>query len=494
MVLLFLSGHGTQASLPAYRTNTSMSSRAQSKVLQRFRTGAVNTLIVTSVAEEGLDIPACNLVIVMDGFKLPASYVQSRGRARNMESEYVVMCERGNAGQLRMVANAKVAEMVTRDACRDLRLTEICYGDRKDVDDAFAENILGTADLDHPIAIKATGATLSVYSALDVLGRYCSALPHDMYTAAGKATFKEVPVEDGGMGFVFDLRLPIGSPLSMFYIRGVFGKCSWRVKILQLINNDLIIIQGRRLTKKLAMQSAAFKACRLLHERGALDDHLFSSTCSTSTTSAIALSHKQPRSKRAKLDAIAIYEDDALRDLDSTLAVDFYPHRIPRAFHRDEWVDVVGAETQLVTSREVLDWIDGKVARPPIPPVGTPVVLYVSYLTFDDTALELAGFDKETNDIRPAFALCTRRPLPTDLPAVQVFLGLDRIPSLVHVSHMEEIRLTQERWEIVRDFHMKLFANVMAMMSQPHDHSKADDGDDDTAGNGDTGMFCGVSI
>lgn len=46
--------------------------------------------------EEGLDVVACTLVVRFDAFATLSSYVQSRGRARHMQSLYVLLVERGS--------------------------------------------------------------------------------------------------------------------------------------------------------------------------------------------------------------------------------------------------------------------------------------------------------------------------------------------------------------------------------------------------------------
>lgn len=56
-----------------------------------FRTGHINLMIATSVAEEGMDIAAANCVIRFDAVQHTVSLVQSRGRAREAESSFVVM-------------------------------------------------------------------------------------------------------------------------------------------------------------------------------------------------------------------------------------------------------------------------------------------------------------------------------------------------------------------------------------------------------------------
>lgn len=54
----------------------------------------VTLLVATSVAEEGLDIRQCNVVIRFDLAKTVLAYIQSRGRARKPGSDYILMIER----------------------------------------------------------------------------------------------------------------------------------------------------------------------------------------------------------------------------------------------------------------------------------------------------------------------------------------------------------------------------------------------------------------
>lgn len=54
----------------------------------------VTLLVATSVAEEGLDIRQCNVVMRFDLAKTVLAYIQSRGRARKPGSDYILMVER----------------------------------------------------------------------------------------------------------------------------------------------------------------------------------------------------------------------------------------------------------------------------------------------------------------------------------------------------------------------------------------------------------------
>lgn len=73
-----------------------VTAKNQIGVIEGFRSGQINLLISTSVVEEGLDIPACHLVVC---FSLPQnlkSFIQRRGRARRAKSTYVLMFEEGD--------------------------------------------------------------------------------------------------------------------------------------------------------------------------------------------------------------------------------------------------------------------------------------------------------------------------------------------------------------------------------------------------------------
>ncbi|PIA15393.1 hypothetical protein COEREDRAFT_22587, partial [Coemansia reversa NRRL 1564] len=59
--------------------------------LADFSEGRLNLIFATQVAEEGVDIQPCNLVIRFDMPKTATSLIQSRGRARMADSQFIVM-------------------------------------------------------------------------------------------------------------------------------------------------------------------------------------------------------------------------------------------------------------------------------------------------------------------------------------------------------------------------------------------------------------------
>ena len=69
---------------------------SQKETIEDFRKGKFQVLVSTTVAEEGLDIPSCDLVIRYDSMSSNLrSYVQSKGRARDQNSRFMIFTPRG---------------------------------------------------------------------------------------------------------------------------------------------------------------------------------------------------------------------------------------------------------------------------------------------------------------------------------------------------------------------------------------------------------------
>ncbi|NXU55966.1 IFIH1 protein, partial [Turnix velox] len=68
-----------------------MTQNEQREIMDKFRAGSVNLLIATTVAEEGLDIEECNIVIRYGLVTNEIAMVQARGRARADESTYALV-------------------------------------------------------------------------------------------------------------------------------------------------------------------------------------------------------------------------------------------------------------------------------------------------------------------------------------------------------------------------------------------------------------------
>lgn len=54
----------------------------------------VNVIVATSILEEGLDVQSCNLVVRFDPASTVSSFIQSRGRARMPNSDFLLLVER----------------------------------------------------------------------------------------------------------------------------------------------------------------------------------------------------------------------------------------------------------------------------------------------------------------------------------------------------------------------------------------------------------------
>ncbi|CAG2245905.1 unnamed protein product [Mytilus edulis] len=82
-----LVGHGTTSG-----KEPGMKVTHQKVILDNIRQHKYNIVVATSVAEEGIDIPECELVITLNPPSNVTALVQMRGRARKNQSKFIVVC------------------------------------------------------------------------------------------------------------------------------------------------------------------------------------------------------------------------------------------------------------------------------------------------------------------------------------------------------------------------------------------------------------------
>jgi len=205
-----------------------------------FRKGTINCLFATSVAEEGLDIPDCNLVVRFDLYTTLIQYIQSRGRARHANSRYIHMIEKGNHDHLQVVREVRQNENILNTFCRALPDDRKLTGNNFDMDHLLAK------EKSHRVyKVPETGAKLTYKMSLMVLANFVDSLPHSQ----DNMTNPEYIVTSQNKQYVCEVILPESSP-----IRGAVGRSAT--------------------TKAVAKCSAAFDTCVLLRKGRYLDENL----------------------------------------------------------------------------------------------------------------------------------------------------------------------------------------------------------------------------
>nr|XP_006114909.1 interferon-induced helicase C domain-containing protein 1 [Pelodiscus sinensis] len=104
-----------------------MTQNEQREIISKFRAGKVNLLIATTVAEEGLDIKECNIVIRYGLVTNEIAMVQARGRARADESTYVLVASGGSGAVERENVNIFREKMMYKAIQRVQKMSQEEY-------------------------------------------------------------------------------------------------------------------------------------------------------------------------------------------------------------------------------------------------------------------------------------------------------------------------------------------------------------------------------
>ncbi|KAI0806386.1 RNase3 domain-containing protein [Xylaria sp. FL0064] len=212
-----------------------------SLALEDFRTGKLNLLVATSVAEEGIDVPACNLVICFNAPPNVKSFIQRRGRAR-MESSRIILLSDGSSEQHdTWIALENTMKRYYEDDMRVLReLAEL-----EDLDDR--------PDI-APLRIPSTGAQLDFDQAKSHLEHFCQKITSGQYIERRPYYIPEkVGVSPNGIQMLSaTAHLPPSLPKALRRVKGL----------------------RRWYSERNAFKDAAFQAFKAVYKAGLVNDNL----------------------------------------------------------------------------------------------------------------------------------------------------------------------------------------------------------------------------
>lgn len=214
--------------------------REQMLTLMKFRQGDFNVLFATSIAEEGLDIPLCNVIVRFDLYTTMIQYIQSRGRARHKQSKYIHMTEAGNMQHAWVVSDAKNGELKLRAFCQNQPEDRLLIGNETDFDEKLLKERMYQFYQE-----PSTGAKLTFGTVLEQLSNFAECLAQNEESLSRPLYIMSYQ----GKRYICEVLLPASSP-----IRSVIGRPYSK--------------------KSVAKRSAAFEACLLLRRDGHLDENL----------------------------------------------------------------------------------------------------------------------------------------------------------------------------------------------------------------------------
>ncbi|RDL39000.1 uncharacterized protein BP5553_03340 [Venustampulla echinocandica] len=211
---------------------------SQVNTLPDFQSGKINLVIATSVLEEGIDVPTCNVVIC---FQKPAnlkSFVQRRGRARQRDSKLILLLESINNRKSEWQQLELAMKKLYEDDMR--RLKEIMAIESTEEHDGRS------------FLVASTGALLDFDNAVSHLYHFCATLPAKDYVDNRPEFICTSKDEDVGSLIRARAILPVSVHKA---VREAHSKTLWT-------------------SEKNAIKDAAFEAYLGLYKAGLVNEHL----------------------------------------------------------------------------------------------------------------------------------------------------------------------------------------------------------------------------